>query len=164
VKLVYPAGPVFTQEGATLLQNLQQQVKEVGINIDLTPANETETFSGKYAGPDAYNGITWYWTSPTAGVLYIVWRQNLKDRPNGNNSSFYNNPELESTIGRANSTLDEAEQRALYGKAQKIVSDNAAAIGLYTQTTSLAWGDTVKGVWIEDSQGEPVFHDTYLTK
>ena len=164
IKLVYPAGPVFTQEGATLLQNLQQQVKEVGINIVLTPANETETFSGKYSGPDAYNGITWYWTSPTAGVLYIVWRQNLPDRPNGNNSSFYNNPELEATIAQANSTLDEAEQKTLYSKAQKIVSDNAAAIGLYTQTTSLAWGKNVHDVWIEDSQGEPVFHDAYLSK
>jgi peptide/nickel transport system substrate-binding protein len=164
IKIVYPAGPVFTQEGATLLQNLQQQVKDVGINVILIPANQTETFAGTYSGPDAYNGITWYWTSPTAGVLYIVWRQNLKDRPNGNNSSFYNNPVLERTIGEANSTLDPAQQQTLYSKAQKIISDDAAAIGLYTQTTSLAFGRGVHDVWVEDSQGEPVFHDAYLSK
>lgn len=164
VKIVYPAGTVFTSEGATLLQSLQQQVKQVGIHVVLVPATQSETFSGKYSTPTSYDAITWYWTSPTAGVLYIVWRQNLKDRPNGNNSSFYNNPELEATIAAANSTLDTAKQNALYAKAQKIISDQATAIGLYTQTTSLAIRPELKDVWLEASQGEPVFADAYFTK
>ncbi len=164
VNLVYPAGAVFSAEGATALQNIQEQLKQVGFDAKLTAATQSEVFSGKYSTPDSYDAITWYWTSPTAGVLYIVWRQNLKDRPNGNNSSFYNNPTLENTIEKANSTLDPAEQKALYAKAQKIIVDEAAAIGLYTQTTSLASEPKLRDVWIENSQGEPVFHDAFFAK
>jgi peptide/nickel transport system substrate-binding protein len=164
VKLVYPAGSVITPEGVTLLQTLQQQAKEVGFDLRLVPSSPSETFGGKYSTPDSYDIITWYWTSPTPGVLYIVWRQNLADRPNGNNSSFYNDPELEKTIAAANSTLDPAEQKALYAKAQRIIVDQAAAIGLYTQTTSLGVSDKLRDVWLEDSQGEPVFSDAYFAK
>lgn len=164
IKLVYPAGAVFTAEGATLLQVLQQQAKQVGFNVTLVPATQSETFAGKYSGPDSYDAQPWYWTSPTAGVLYIVYRQNLKDRPNFSNSSFYGNPQLEKLIAQANSTLDPAEQNKLYAQAQSIVVNEAVAIGLYTQTTSLAIKKNLRGVWLEDSQGEPVFHDAYFAK
>jgi peptide/nickel transport system substrate-binding protein len=164
VKLVYPSGSVFTSEGVTLLQDLQQQAKQVGFNVNLIASTPTETFSGKYSGPNAYDAQPWYWTSPTAGVLLIVYRQNLKDDPNYSNSSFYNNPELQQTIEAANSSPDPAQRKTLYAKAQQIVVNQAAAVGLYTQTTSLAIKKNVHDVWLEASQGEPVFSDAYLSK
>jgi peptide/nickel transport system substrate-binding protein len=163
IKLVYPSGSVFTSEGVTLLQNLQQQAKQVGFKVTLVASTPSETFSGKYSSPDSYDAQPWYWTSPTAGVLLIVYRQNLKADPNFSNSSFYNNAELQKIIEAANSTQDPAEQKTLYAQAQKIVVDSAAAVGLYTQTTSLAIKPGLKDVWLEDSQGEPVFHDAYFT-
>jgi peptide/nickel transport system substrate-binding protein len=164
IKLVYPSGSVFTSEGVTLLQNLQQQAKDVGFHVTLVPATPTETFSGKYSSPDSYDAQPWYWTSPTAGVLLIVYRQNLKDSPNYSNSSFYNNPTLQKVIEEANSTPDRARQKALYAQAQKIVVEDAAAVGLYTQTTSLAIKPGLKDVWLEASQGEPVFHDAWFDR
>jgi peptide/nickel transport system substrate-binding protein len=163
--VTYGAGSIINQDGATLLQTLQEQAKQVGFDIELKPLTLTQLFGGQYSTPTSYNATPGYWTSPTAGVLYIVWRQNLKDRPNGNNSSFYNDPGLEKTIGEANSTLDPAEQKALYYKAQKRISDQAAAIGLYTRTSSVAADPAkIRGVWLEASQGEPVFSDAYLVK
>ena len=164
VKLVYPAGAVFTAEGVTLLQTIQEQAKESGFDIKLVPATQAEALGGKYGTPDSYDAITWYWTSPTAGVLDIVWKQNLKDRPNFFTSSFYNDAALEKTIKQANSELEPEKANALYAKAQKKIVDDALAVGLYTQTTSLAIDKKLKGVWLEDSQGEPVFHDAYFTK
>jgi len=161
----YGAGSIINQDGATLLQTLQEQAKQVGFEIQLKPLTLTQLFGGEFSKPTSYNAQPGYWTSPTAGVLYIVWRQNLKDRPNGNNSSFYNDPGLEKTIGEANSTLDPKEQQALYSKAQKRISDQAAAIGLYTRTSSLAIDKSkLRDVWLESSQGEPVFGDAYLVK
>lgn len=161
--IVYPAGTVFSSEGATLLQDLQQQARQVGFNVKLVAATQAETFSGKYSTPASYDALTWYWTSPTAGVLYIVWRQNLPNRPNYNNSSFYNNPQLEQLINEANSTLDPVQANQFYAQAQQIISGQAVAIGLYTQTTSLAISSKLHGVWLEASQGEPVFSDAYFT-
>jgi peptide/nickel transport system substrate-binding protein len=165
VKIVYPAGPVITPEGATMLQDIQQQEKTVGFNVTLVPMTPSQTFSGQFSTPASYDAITWYWTSPTAGVLYIVWRPwDDKKAPNGNNSSFYDNPELVSDIAKANSSLDPTVQRTYYDKAQQIIVNQAAAVGIYTQTTSLAWQKNLHGIWIEDSQGEPVFSDTYFGK
>jgi peptide/nickel transport system substrate-binding protein len=163
--VIYGAGSIINADGATLLQTLQEQAKQVGFDLELKPLTLTQLFGGQYSTPDKYQATPGYWTSPTAGVLYIVWRQNLKDRPNYNNSAFYNNPELEKTIEAANSTLDPAEQKALYFKAQKIISDEAVAIGLSTRTSSLAIDTSkLRDVWLEDSQGEPVFSDAYLVK
>lgn len=164
-RVIYGAGSIINADGATLLQTLQAQAKEVGFDLKLVPLTLTQLFGGAYSAPDKYEAQPGYWTSPTAGVLYIVWRQNLPDRPNGNNSSYYNNPELEKIIGEANSTLDPAKQKELYAQAQKIISDEAVAIGLYTRTSSLAVDTSkLRDVWLEASQGEPVFSDAYLVK
>ncbi|WP_308200069.1 ABC transporter substrate-binding protein, partial [Actinotalea sp. C106] len=164
VSIVYGAGSIITAEGTTVLQNIQDQAKAAGFAVTLVPATREELFSGKYSGPDTYDAKPGYWTSPTAGVLHITFRQHLEDSPNFSNSSFYNDPELEEIIVEANSTLDPAEQDRLYGQAQQIISDQAASIGLYTQTTSIAVGPELRDVWLEDSQGEPVFHDAHFVE
>jgi peptide/nickel transport system substrate-binding protein len=164
VHLVYPAGSVFNSEGATVLQALQEQWQEVGFKVTLTPATQAETFAGKYSGPDSYDAQPWYWTSPSPAILWIVWRPTTADDPNYNNSSFYNNEELSKVIQQANSESDTGKADALYGRAQQIIQDDAAAVGLYTQNTTLAVAKDLKDVWLEKSQGEPVFSDAYFVK
>ena len=48
--------------------------------------------------------------------------------------------------------------------APKLIQDHAAAVGLYTQTSSIAVAKNLHDVWLEKSQGEPVFEDAYFTK
>ncbi len=97
-------------------------------------------------------------------MLYITYKQTTPANPNFSNQNFYNNDQLVNDILAANSSTDPAVQRANYYKAQQIVVNAAAAVGIYTKTTSLAWDKNLHGVWIEDSQGEPVFSDAYLGK
>ncbi|HEV7941280.1 MAG TPA: ABC transporter substrate-binding protein [Solirubrobacteraceae bacterium] len=165
VKLVYGAGSIITDEGATVLQDLQQQWKAAGFDVTLVPATLSQLFSGTYSTPTSYDATIGYWTSPTPGVLLIVWRPwDSKTAPNPNNASFYDNPEVVSLIEAANSASDPATQQADYDKAQQIVVQKAAVVGVYTQTTSLAWVKSLHDVWIEASQGEPVFSDAYFSK
>ncbi|MGK5683744.1 ABC transporter substrate-binding protein [Actinoplanes sp. URMC 104] len=164
VKFTYPAGSVVTGEGATLLQILQQQWKQVGFNVTLIPETQAETFAGKYSGPKAYDAQPWYWTSPSSAILWIVWRPDTKESPNGNNSAFYNNDKLSTVIQAGNSAATTEEANAKYAEAQQIIQDDAPAVGLYTQTTSIASAKNLHDVWLEKSQGEPVFSDAYFTK
>ncbi|NKY51813.1 ABC transporter substrate-binding protein [Nocardia vermiculata] len=157
--LVYAADAVIGPEGAAVLQDIAAQARDVGFDIQLVPATQSEYFGGKYAPADTFNGYVGYWTSPTAGLLYINWRQRLPDQPNPDNTAYYNNPELQHTIELANSTADPAGRRRYYSKAQQIISDQAVSIGLYPQTTSIAVSPRLRDVWIEKSQGEPVFAD-----
>jgi peptide/nickel transport system substrate-binding protein len=164
VTLAYDAGSIINSEGATLLQDLQQQWQAAGFQVQLIPLTLSQAFGGVDAGPTAVDATIGYWTSPTPGVLYIVWRYwNTKD-PDFANTAYYNNRALVNDILAGNSSSDPAAQQADYYAAQKIVVNNAAVIGLYTQTTSDAWSKDLRGFWIEDSQGEPVFSDAYLAK
>jgi peptide/nickel transport system substrate-binding protein len=165
VKLVYGLGSIVNDEGATLLQDLQQQWKAVGFNVQLVPATLTQLFAGTYAAPSASDATIGYWTSPTPGVLYIVWQPwDAPGNPDYSNAAFYDNPQLVKTIAAANSSLAPSIQKADYYKAQQIIVNQAAAVGVYTKTTTLAWKKNLHDVWIEDSQGEPVFSDAYFTK
>ena len=164
VRFAYPAGSVFTTEGSTVLQILQQQWKQVGFQVTLIPETQAETFAGKYSSADSYDAQPWYWTSPSSAILWIVWRPSTDANPNYSNSSFYNNEELSTAIQQGNSAATTAEADQAYGQAQQIIQDNAAAVGLYTQTSSLATAKNLHDVWLEKSQGEPVFADAYFTK
>ncbi|MEV7979997.1 ABC transporter substrate-binding protein [Streptomyces sp. NPDC086519] len=163
IRLVYGPGYIFTSEGATVLQALQEQWKQNGFDVTLVPATQAESWGGKYSGPDGYDAQASYWTSPSPAILWIVWRESTKNNPNGNNQSFYNNPTLTRLIDKANTNTDTAAGFDQYKQAQKIINDNAAGIGLYTQNTLIAVSDKLHGFWVEKSQGEPVFSDAYFT-
>ncbi|WP_328472556.1 ABC transporter substrate-binding protein [Actinoplanes sp. NBC_00393] len=164
IKLVYGAGFIFTQEGATVLQVLQEQWKQIGFDVQLIPATQAELWGGKYSDPSTFDATPSYWTSPSSAILWIVWRPSTKELPNFNNRSFYNNDTLSETIQAANVEGDLTKANDLYGKAQQIIQDEAAGIGLYTQNSTYAVAQNLKDVWLEKSQGEPVFSDAYFTK
>jgi peptide/nickel transport system substrate-binding protein len=164
VKLAYPAGSVITDEGATLLQILQQEWKQIGFNVTLIPETQAETFSGAYSTPSSYDAEPWYWTSPSPAILWIVWRPSTPGDPNGSNSSFYNNAQLGAVINDGNTAATTAAADKYYDQAQQIIQNEAAGVGLYDQTNSIAAEDNLHDVWLEKSQGEPVFSDAYFTK
>jgi peptide/nickel transport system substrate-binding protein len=164
VKLPYPAGSVVTDEGATLLQILQQQWKQIGFNVTLIPETQAETFSGAYSTPTSYDAQPWYWTSPSAAILWIVWRPSTAANPNYSNQSFYDNTQLGTIINDGNTATTTTSAGAYYDQAQQIIQNEAAAVGLYDQTSSIAVAKNLHDVWLEKSQGEPVFEDAYFTK
>jgi peptide/nickel transport system substrate-binding protein len=165
ITLVYGLGSIVNDEGATLLEDLQQEWKAVGFNVKLLPATLTQLFGGQFDTPKGYDATIGYWTSPTPAVLYITYLPwNAPGDPNYSNSTFYDSAQLVKTIADANSSLNPATQDADYTKAQELIVNQAVAVGLYTKTTTLAWSKNLHDVWIEDSQGDPVFADAYITK
>ncbi len=162
VRIVFGLNSIVTAEASTVLQNLQEQVRPLGFEVVLRPAPQSELFSGAYSTPESYDAQLGYWTSPTAGILYINYRQTTPDSPNYANTTFYNNPEIEQLIIAGNSARSTEEAHHYYGLAQQELSDQAPAIGLYTQTSTLATRPDLRDAWQEASQGEPVFHDAYF--
>lgn len=164
VKLVYGAGFIFTQEGATVLQALQEQWRQEGFDVKLIPATMAEMWGGKYSDPTTYDAQPSYWTSPSPAILWIVWRASTPDNPNGNNRSLYDNTELTTLINAANVNTDVTAGFDQYQQAQRSINDEAAGIGLYTQNTLIAVSNDLHDFWVEKSQGEPVFSDAYFTE
>ena len=52
----------------------------------------------------------------------------------------------------------------LYEDAQRVIVDNAAVVGLFPLTVSIASQPKLKDIWISSRVSEPVFHDAYFEK
>jgi peptide/nickel transport system substrate-binding protein len=163
VTLPYGAGSIINAEGASILQGVAEQAKEAGFKVKLVSVPQSELFSGAYSQPDERDIYPGYWTSVTAGILYINWRPDTKENPNGNNSAFTQDAELEKFILEGNSASDPAKRATAYQRAQEYIADHAYAIGLYDRLSTLAVAPDVADVWQEHSQGGPVFHDAHFT-
>lgn len=160
----YNAGTIINADGAAIFQAVQEQAKTTGFKVELIPVPPTETWAGKYAGPDSYDISAGYWTSVNAGILYITWRPSTEENPNFSNSAFYNDPELEALILEANSTTDVDAQNALYEQAQEYIAEHATAFGLYDRLSTLGVSPHLKDVWQENAQGGPTFYDAYFVE
>lgn len=164
VTLPYGAGSIINQEGASILQGVAEQAKQVGFEVKLVPVPPSEFFGGAYSKPNQRDIYAGYWTSVTAGILWVNWRPTTQESPNGNNASFTNDTKLAQIILRANSTADAEQQNALYRQAQEYIAEQAYSIGLYDRLSTLAVSPSLKDVWQENSQGGPVFHDAHFDR
>ncbi|WP_210479242.1 ABC transporter substrate-binding protein [Naasia sp. SYSU D00948] len=164
VVLPYGAGSILNADGAAILQGVKEQASEVGFDVELVPVPQSELFAGAYSTPEERDFEVGYWTSVTAGILYINWRPSTEEAPNYNNGAFYDDPELAAIILEANSTADVEAQNALYAKAQEYIAERALAIGLYDRLSTLAVDPSLRGVWQEHAQGGPTFYDAHFVQ
>jgi peptide/nickel transport system substrate-binding protein len=166
VSLVYVPGSLIPDEGVTMLEDLQQQWKQVGFDVHLTPKTLAEAWGGELSKPTSYDAFaSSEWCSYTPAILNIIWRfWDAKTEPNASNNSFYDNAELVKLIQTADASYDPTVQKTDYTKAQEIVNNEALELGAYPQATSLAWTKNLHDVWIAPAQSEPTFADAYFTK
>ena len=162
VVLPYGAGSIINADGAAILQGVKEQAKQVGFDVELIPVPISEFFSGAYSGPEAYDISAGYWTSVTAGILYINWRASTESNPNFSNSTFVNDPTLEQLILDGNSEFDIEKQNEFYTRAQDHIAEHAYSIGVYDRLSTLGVGAKLKDLWQEHAQGGPTFYDAYL--
>ena len=162
IVLPYGAGSIINADGAAILQGVKEQAKQVGFDVELIPVPISEFFSGAYSGPEAYDISAGYWTSVTAGILYINWRASTESNPNFSNSTFVNDPTLEQLILDGNSEFDIEKQNEFYTRAQDHIAEHAYSIGVYDRLSTLGVGAKLKDLWQEHAQGGPTFYDAYL--
>jgi peptide/nickel transport system substrate-binding protein len=161
--VVYGLNSIITPDGNTVIQNFQEQARATGFDLELRPGTPSEFFGGAFSTPESYDAQVGYWTSPHAGILNINYRPSTEDAPNGANTTFLAETGVFETIQSAlqGSTSEEVTER--FSEAQYQLSELAPAIGLYTQTNTLAVDDDVTGIWLDPAQGGPVFHDAHFT-
>ncbi len=161
VKFIYGSGPGETPPAElTLYQNVQAAVKEAGFDVKLVPTPQAQYYEQANV-PAEFDAEPTYWNCPTPMCMYIVASEETYDQPFANMAKI-KNPELGKTLLAAAATTDRAEQQRLYEKAQQIIAENAYWVPMYPEQTLLGISKTLKGVWIEPSEGEPVLSDAWL--
>lgn len=162
VRILYAAGSLITADGILVLQILQDQARAAGFDVVLKPLPQADWFAGKGRGPTDYDAQPAYWVASSAEILKISWRPDVNGVPNPNNASRFQPPELWKLIEEADRTFDDKARLALYQDAQRVIVDNAAVVGLFPLTVSIASQPKLKDIWISSPVSEPVFHDAYF--
>ncbi|HET7445274.1 MAG TPA: ABC transporter substrate-binding protein [Solirubrobacterales bacterium] len=163
VKWIYGSGPGETPPAElTLYQNVQAAVKEAGFEVNLVPMPQAQFYEAANIPAD-FDAEPTYWNCPTPMCMYIVASTETYDQPFANMSRI-KNQELDKTLlaAAAADPEDRATQQKLYEKAQQIIAENAYWVPMYPEQTLLGISKKLKGVWIEPSEGEPVFSDAWL--
>ncbi len=155
---------IIDREGALMLQAVQDQVKQVGIKLVLIPLTQTEGFAGAKSRPADKEISFGYWVWPSPNILDIVYNATLAGAFNGNNTSFFNNPEVESQILAAQREPDPARRRQKFEVLQKWFDDQAIAIGGYNFTYNVAIANNVRGIWQDSGNGLLNFNDAYFVQ
>lgn len=133
--------------GAALRQNVgidyQFQIEDLGTESERSAANDYEVFDNSYGGPDPVAGLDllYYSSDPARG--YIA-------------RGRFNDSTLEKFIDDARFTTDQQVRAAAYNELQKyVLADQSYVLPLYQTQDNLAWTDSVNGVTIDPSNGQP---------
>ncbi len=163
-RLPYGLGSIITPDGSTVVQIIQDEVRQVGIELQLIPLTQTQQFGGAYSQPDQEEISFGYWVWPSPSILYITYKAGKPNAPNGNNTAFFDDPRIEAQILDAQRDPDPAERARKYDALQNWFQNQAVAVGLYDYTYNLTVGHNLRGVWQDSGNGLPVFSDAYLVE
>lgn len=163
IRLPYGNGSIVTAEGSAVLQAIQDQVKDAGIELELIPLTQTQLFAGEKSAPTDKELSFGYWVWGAPNILDIVYAAKQGDAPNGNNTSFFDDPEIEARIKAAQVETDETKRAQAYDDLQQYFVDEAIGVGVYDMTYNVAISPELKGVWQDqNSNGLLNFADAYF--
>lgn len=143
-----------TGTGELLLQLLQQQWAQVGIEFRLTPVADLSEYT-LHTYP--FDLTTWSQTRADADVLRTVY------------SSFYENQsflyghadeDVDALLGTLQSTVDPAERLKVSEEVQRLLIERGYTVPLYDRIQFAGASATVDGV-ATDIEGKPLFVDFY---
>ncbi len=129
----------LTVSGSTpepeVAQVLQQQLKEVGVTIDLNQVSYGAKFALESKQEPDMTTDAWYLVQPTAAdIVDAVYTSG-----GSSNYSLYSNPQVDTLAKEALAEFDETTRNEKYAQIEKLIGDDAS--GIYLQ--SLKWNAAV---------------------
>jgi len=126
-----------TEESTRLLAAvLQQQLREVGVELDIRTFEFATFFADVTRGAYQVHSLRWVGGNEDPDIFEYVFHSS-KISPHGANRTFYANPRVDVLIDRARSEPDEKTRKALYGEIQEILAEELPYIDLWYQDNVL---------------------------
>jgi len=124
---------------------IQRDLKKIGIDVELRKF-EWVTYMGRWAGgmgqDVGMNEIGWGMSTPA--WIGIVARCDTM-APDGQNSGYYCNKEVDALLSQALTTPDPAAAKALYQKANRLIMDDAGYVPVVDDLQPLMLSPKVHG-------------------
>jgi ABC-type transport system substrate-binding protein len=143
--------PIF----ARLAEGVQQDLRQVGIQAELRPANFT-AFDAKVTTRHQVSCGIWGWfqdyPDPSDFLDVLLNGERITDNE-CNNIAFYNNPEVNQCLGAAGKSLDPGERTRLFRQAENLIMQDAPWAPLIHEQIPVLYHPRVHGtdphpVWL----------------
>lgn len=148
VKVYAPTGGPGFSQASQIMSLIQQDLKEVGVELDVEYVEFTSLVELESPGyKDGTNGSFNGWTTG-ADSGYWLERMFGPDQvpPNGVNRGWYVNQELTPIFDEARKTIDPKNRRALYRESGDIIADDAPWVFLYQDRLPRIVNADLKGI------------------
>jgi len=135
-----------TEEGTRLLAVvLQQQLRDVGIVLDIRTFEFATFFSDVTRGAYQVHSLRWVGGNEDPDIFEYVFHSD-KFTPHGANRTFYSNPRVDVLIDQARSELDEKTRKQLYAEIQEILAQDVPYVDLWYWDNVLVHSRRVKNL------------------
>ncbi len=109
---------------------MQQQLREVGIALDIRSFESATFFSDVIHGAFQMYGLRWIGGNEDPDIFEYAFHSS-KFPPNGANRGFYSNPKLDALIDKARREIDPNARKTLYAEVQRILAEDLPYIDLW---------------------------------
>ncbi len=128
---------------------LQQDLKKAGIELDVRSYEFATLYADVLKGNFQLFTLQWVGVSDPDMLRRVFHSKQMP--PNGFNRGYYENPEVDRLIDAAMAAESEADRRALYVDAQRILAEDAPYISLWYKTNVAVSGTNIEGVTLTPS-------------
>ena len=140
-----------TDENTRLLAAvLQQQLREVGIVLDIRSFEFATFFSDVTKGAFQLYSLRWVGGNEDPDIFEYAFHSS-KFPPNGANRSFYRNPELDRLIDEGRSSLDQQTRKGIYEQVQRILAHDLPDVNLWYWDNIVVHSRRVHGLTLNAS-------------
>jgi peptide/nickel transport system substrate-binding protein len=108
---------------------MQQQLREVGIVLDIRSFESATFFADVTHGAFQLYGLRWVGGNQDPDIFYVFHSSRFP--PNGANRGFYSNPKVDALIDQARREVDPKVRKPLYAELQRILADELPYIDLW---------------------------------
>jgi ABC-type transport system substrate-binding protein len=109
---------------------IQQQLREVGIALDIRSFESATFFSDVIHGAFQMYGLRWIGGNEDPDIFEYAFHS-AKFPPNGANRGFYSNPKVDALIDKARREIDPNLRKPLYAEVQRILAQDLPYIDLW---------------------------------
>lgn len=129
---------------------LQQQLREVGIALDIRTFEFATFFSDVTKGIFQLYSLRWIAGNEDPDIFEYAFDSD-KFPPHGANRSFYSNPRLDALIERGSTELDQNIRKQIYAEIQDILAQDLPYINLWYQDNVLVHSKRVHNLTLNPS-------------
>ncbi|GEN54555.1 ABC transporter substrate-binding protein [Halobacillus faecis] len=121
-------------------QVIKQQLKEVGINVEVVSQEKSVFFEALGSGDFEMTVVGWVGFVDPDEFLYNIFHTDGKY-----NQQNYSNSEVDELLEQGRTEMDQEKRKEIYDQAQAIIAEDAPMVFLYANPHISAIRDRVKG-------------------